>query len=245
MKKLQCLIFIILISIPLHVLSVEEQDNTRKKAEPIHIKSGTIPAKPKSDKPTQPQVEKKSTESERKVVERIVISEPTEPDQYKLFVDAYNRCHSSTKCDANSQYTLGEIYHKGEVVPQDYGVAIKWLKAAKEQGHPMAMIKLNEIKAELENKIDTLKENIKQERRQAIEKIGQQFNQNINKSYENRERLTKCTDDAIKEYRDRMTEFRKPEYTQSQRDWARDIADKKLNEESKKCRNRYVDDYSK
>ena len=37
--------------------------------------------------------------------------------------------------DAQAQYTLGEMYTKGEVVRQDYKEALKWYTKAAEQGH--------------------------------------------------------------------------------------------------------------
>jgi TPR repeat protein len=37
--------------------------------------------------------------------------------------------------DADAQFNLGQIYRKGEGVPQDYKEAVKWFKKATEHGY--------------------------------------------------------------------------------------------------------------
>ena len=40
--------------------------------------------------------------------------------------------------DANSRFDLGRMYYRGEGVPQDYKIALKWFKRAAAQGHANA-----------------------------------------------------------------------------------------------------------
>ena len=40
--------------------------------------------------------------------------------------------------DASAQFNLGQLYYKGEGVPQDYAEALKWLRLAAEQGQVSA-----------------------------------------------------------------------------------------------------------
>ena len=49
--------------------------------------------------------------------------------------------------DARVQYELGNIYAKGEGVPQDYQEAAKWYREAGEQGHGSAQYELGSIYA--------------------------------------------------------------------------------------------------
>jgi len=44
--------------------------------------------------------------------------------------------------DAFDQYDLGEMYRKGEGVPQDYKAAVKWYSLAAEQGNVKAQSNL-------------------------------------------------------------------------------------------------------
>jgi uncharacterized protein len=41
-----------------------------------------------------------------------------------------------------AQFNLGQIYMKGEVVPQDYGEAMSWFEQAAQQGDPLAQTNL-------------------------------------------------------------------------------------------------------
>jgi TPR repeat protein len=43
---------------------------------------------------------------------------------------------------SNSQFNLGFIFTKGQVVTQDYKQAVKWYTKAAEQGEPNAQVKL-------------------------------------------------------------------------------------------------------
>ncbi len=47
--------------------------------------------------------------------------------------------------DANSQYTLGVMYHVGRNVGQDYNEAIKWFSKAAEQGNAKAQYELGQM----------------------------------------------------------------------------------------------------
>jgi len=47
--------------------------------------------------------------------------------------------------DANAQFELGEAYHKGQGVPQDFAEAISWYRKAAEQYHLCAMENLGEM----------------------------------------------------------------------------------------------------
>lgn len=44
--------------------------------------------------------------------------------------------------DADAQYNLGLMYHRGKGVPQDYAKAVKWYRTAAEQGHAFAQFSL-------------------------------------------------------------------------------------------------------
>lgn len=46
---------------------------------------------------------------------------------------------------AGAQYSLGDMYSKGEGVPQDYGEAVKWCRKAAEQGHAKAQDALGDM----------------------------------------------------------------------------------------------------
>jgi uncharacterized protein len=45
--------------------------------------------------------------------------------------------------DANAQYNLGVMYHKGEGTTQDYREALKWYEKAAEQGHASAQLNIS------------------------------------------------------------------------------------------------------
>ena len=47
--------------------------------------------------------------------------------------------------DAEAQIMMGQIYRKGEGVPQDYEKAVNWYTLAAEQGHAYAQGVLGEI----------------------------------------------------------------------------------------------------
>jgi TPR repeat protein len=46
-----------------------------------------------------------------------------------------------------AQYVLGALYQLGEVVPQDHGEAVKWLRRAADQGLAVAQFVLGEVYA--------------------------------------------------------------------------------------------------
>jgi hypothetical protein len=52
---------------------------------------------------------------------------------------------SAEQGDAWAQYQLGEIYDKGQGVPQDYKEAVKWFRLAAEQGHVYAQRQLGDM----------------------------------------------------------------------------------------------------
>ena len=47
--------------------------------------------------------------------------------------------------DAHAQFELGEAYHKGEGVPQDYAEALNWYRNAAEQSHLYAITNLGDM----------------------------------------------------------------------------------------------------
>ena len=47
--------------------------------------------------------------------------------------------------DAEAQTALGLVYEKGEGVPQDHQLAVKWYKLAAEQGVSMSMLNIYSI----------------------------------------------------------------------------------------------------
>lgn len=46
---------------------------------------------------------------------------------------------------AKSQFNMGVIYRKGEVVKQDYNKAIEWFEKAAKQGHTKSKFNIAEI----------------------------------------------------------------------------------------------------
>jgi hypothetical protein len=46
-----------------------------------------------------------------------------------------------------AQFVLGALYRNGELVPQDYGEAVKWLRRAADQGLSLAQFVLGEMYA--------------------------------------------------------------------------------------------------
>jgi len=67
---------------------------------------------------------------------------------YQEGLDAYERGDYETALkewrplakqgDADAQYSLGVMYHKGQGVPQDYQEAVRWFRLAAEQGDTVA-----------------------------------------------------------------------------------------------------------
>ena len=45
--------------------------------------------------------------------------------------------------DADAQYNLGDMYARGDGVPEDDAEAVKWLRLAAEQGHADAQFSLD------------------------------------------------------------------------------------------------------
>ena len=56
------------------------------------------------------------------------------------------------KGDAVAQFKLGVMYDRGENVPQHFAEAVKWYRAAAEQGHPEAQLALGRYVLDIDEK---------------------------------------------------------------------------------------------
>ena len=65
-----------------------------------------------------------------------VTAQSTEIEQLRLEAEQGN---------ANAQCNLGEMYHRGKVVAQNYQEALKWYRLAIEQGNARAQASLGEM----------------------------------------------------------------------------------------------------
>ena len=71
-------------------------------------------------------------------------------DATQNFSEAARRFHfAARRNDVDAQYNLGDLYARGEGVPQDYGVAVHWYGRAAEQGHREAQARRDRLIAEL------------------------------------------------------------------------------------------------
>ena len=90
---------------------------------------------------------------------------------FQAGLDAYERKDYNTaleewqplaqKGESNAQFRLGEMYFKGEGVPQDYAVAIEWYRKAAEQGHAESQFRLAGMYSRGEGVIENDKEALK------------------------------------------------------------------------------------
>jgi TPR repeat protein len=55
---------------------------------------------------------------------------------------------AANRGNVEAQYILGTLYERGMGVAYDYDEAVKWLRIAKDQGHPMAMQRLYVLTAD-------------------------------------------------------------------------------------------------
>ena len=99
----------------------------------------------------------------RRAAERGVAGAPNElsepesqgRDAAASFSETARRFHlAARRNNIEAQFHLGNLYARGEGVPQDYGVAIHWYGRAAEQGHGEAQVRRERLIAELRDSVE-------------------------------------------------------------------------------------------
>ena len=102
--------------------------------------------------------------------------------------------------DVNAQYSLGQIYRKGEGVSRDYAKAVKWYRKAAEQGYADAQFKLGVMYHNGKGVPQDDAEAVKWYRK-AAEQGNSYAQRNIGVMYHNGKGVKQDTTEAVKWYR--------------------------------------------